>query len=85
MSDAIARRIYWGLIKQGLATDHTGAWDELPHAYRTQLQAVADGIPLPDPFEKLEEFRARSKNIGHYTVEPLVLSYLQFIRGEHGG
>jgi len=76
MDDQIAKVIYFGLRQHGL-TEHTCAFGNLPEEYKTQLQSIADSIPIKDPYEKLEQFAARSRDIGHYVVAPLVASFLQ--------
>lgn len=84
IDDQVARRIYFGMREQGLTTDFHCPFDELPHDYRAQLQAIADSIPFPDPYEQLMEFRARSKQIGHFHAVEVVDYYLEF-KGVNGG
>lgn len=76
MDDTIAKQIFFGLRAQGL-TEYSCAWSELPKDYRAQLQAIADSLPVQDPYQKLNEFTDRSKAIGHYVVAPLVTAFLQ--------
>ena len=78
MDDQVARRIYWGMKEQGLTVDYDLPFDDLPIDYRTQLQAIADGIPMIDAYEKLYEFVDRCKEIGHYVAEDHVADFLQF-------
>lgn len=74
--DQVARRIYWGMKEQGLTVDHDMPFDDLPRGYRTQLQAIADGIPMADPYEKLFEFADRAKGMGHYDASERVVEFL---------
>ena len=78
MTDQLARQIYWGLLEAGIAIDFNCSFDELPHDFREQLQAVAGMLPLPDPYAKLNEFAARAKRIGHYHVATHVQNFHDF-------
>lgn len=84
-AEQIARALYYGLREHGLEGGFTCAWHELPHGHKNTLLDLADSIPLPDPWQRFNEFTARCDRIGHYTVAPLAASFKTTTEGSKDG